>query len=194
MRVSFENHKLVVAQVHRNGVSDVLVIVPDAKLKPRFGQRSDRIARGRINRKVRARSRVGDPLTIGKKMRFTITSVDYAPEELYAQGPIRGGVLRQIPGPDRPDYFVAQLDQPLKWNCGKEEVGVSHLVLAVRWAGGVLTSTMKHTPVNIALVLDLSVLTDAKVDFQKCHSLAIGVADGEPETSVRRKLTSMFER
>jgi hypothetical protein len=127
-------------------------------------------------------------------MRFSITSVDYAPDELHAQVPIRGRVLRQMPGPDRPDYFLAQLETPLMWRRDAEEVMVSHIVLAARWVGGVLTPEMRHTPVNIAYVIDTSVLSDSKLDFQKCHYSAIGVADGEPEPSALRKLTSWLKR
>lgn len=111
-------------------------------------------------------------------MRFTITAVDYAPEDLYAQTPIRGEIIRRISGPDRPDYDVAVLDSPIRWKKGEEERTVSHLVLIARWVGGVLEPNMKMTPVNIAYVTDLSLLTDTELDFRKCDYVAIGVADG----------------
>jgi hypothetical protein len=118
-----------------------------------------------------------------RDMRFVITSVDYAPDELNDQTPIRGRILRQIAGPDRPDYHVAELDRQLKWKKEGAEVSVTHIVLTARWVGGVLAPTMKHTPVNIAYVVDQSVLSDALLDFGKCAYTAIGVADGEPEES-----------
>jgi hypothetical protein len=112
-------------------------------------------------------------------MRFTITSVDYAPEELLAQVPIRGRILRQISGPGRPDYHLAELEHPITWNKEKEAKMVSHLVLAARWVGGVLSPQMRTTPVNIAYVTDHSLLADSRLDFKKCDYVAIGVADGE---------------
>jgi hypothetical protein len=111
-------------------------------------------------------------------MRFSVTSVDYAPDDLYEQTPFSATVLRQIPGSDRPDYFLAQLDRPLKWKTEKEESSVTHIVVTPRWVGGALSSAMRTTPVNIAYVTDLSVLQDAKLDFKKCHYSAIGTADG----------------
>jgi hypothetical protein len=116
-------------------------------------------------------------------MRFVITSVDHAPDELYEQTPIRGRILRPIPGPDRPDYHVAVLDQPLLWKKEGGEVSVSHLILAARWVGGVLAPTMRDTPVNIAYVVEPTVLTDGALDLKKCAYVAIGVADGEAKRS-----------
>lgn len=112
-------------------------------------------------------------------MRFTITSVDQAPEELYTQTPLHGRFLRQIEGPDRPDYFIAELDRPIVWKKDGGDVSVTHLILTARWVGGVLSPTMVNTPVNLAYVVDESVLADSKLDFGKCFDAAIGVADGE---------------
>ena len=108
-------------------------------------------------------------------MRFSVTSVDGA-EDFDGVLPLKGKILRQLPGPDRPDYFLAALDVPFTWK--KEKKIISHIVIGARWVGGVLSATMSHTPVNIAYVIDASVLTDAKLDFQKCYYAAIGVADG----------------
>jgi hypothetical protein len=126
-------------------------------------------------------------------MRFSITSVDYAPDELYHEVPIRGRVLRQIPGRDRPDYFLAKLDRPLRWKREGDDRLVTHIILAARWAGGVLTPTMRHMPVGIAYVVDRSLLSDAKLDFEKSQYIAIGVADGEP-ASLLQRLFSWFRR
>lgn len=113
-------------------------------------------------------------------MRFVITSVDYAPSELSEQVPIRGHVLRQIPGPDRPDYHLAELDRPLVWKRDSGEESVTHIVLAARWVGGILSANMRTTPVNIAYVVDGTVLNDERLDLKKCYYSAVGVADGEP--------------
>lgn len=109
-------------------------------------------------------------------MRFSITSVDGA-EDFDGALPMKGTVLRQLPGPDRPDYFLAALDSPFMWQ--REKKIISHIVLAARWVGGVLSTTMSHTPVNIAYVTDDSVLSGTKLDFAKCYYAAIGVAEGE---------------
>ena len=41
-------------------------------------------------------------------MQLTITSVDYAPEELDEQIPIVAELLRELPGDDRPNYWLAR--------------------------------------------------------------------------------------
>ena len=82
-------------------------------------------ARRRLIRDVRCRY----PLS---QMNVKVTSVDSAPEELYAQAPFTARVLRQIPGPDRPDYLLAELSQPLTWHRDSAQVPVSHLVLCAR--------------------------------------------------------------
>ena len=127
-------------------------------------------------------------------MRFSIKSVDYAPEELYDQVPIGGKVLRRIPGPDRPDYFLAVLDKPILSKRDGTDTSISHLVLAARWVGGVFHPNMRDTPVNIAYVLDPSLLEDPSLDFDKSHYAAIGVADGEGSPSMVGKLVSWFKQ
>ena len=110
-------------------------------------------------------------------MNVKVTSVDSAPEELYAQAPFTARVLRQIPGPDRPDYLLAELSQPLTWHRDAAQIPVSHLVLCARWVGGVVAPGATHLPINIAYVVDPSVLNDTKLDFAKCYYSAIGTAD-----------------
>ena len=110
-------------------------------------------------------------------MNVKVTSVDTAPEELYEQAPFTARILRQIPGPDRPDYLLAELIQPLTWCRDSVQVPVSHLVLCARWVGGVVEPGATHIPINIAYVVDPSVLNDAKLDFAKCFYSAVGIAD-----------------
>jgi hypothetical protein len=109
-------------------------------------------------------------------MRFSVLHVDGA-DDFDGTLPLKGKILRQIPGPDRPDYFLAALDAPFRWQKGNKLI--SHIVICARWVGGVLSSTMSRTPVNIAYVTDESVLIDERLDFQKCYYAAIGVADGD---------------
>ncbi len=110
-------------------------------------------------------------------MNVKVTSVDYAPDELYGQTPFTARILRQIPGPDRPDYLLAELAQPLSWQRDATTISVSHLVLCARWVGGVIAPGATHLPINIAYVVDPSVLDDATLDLSKCHYSAIGTAD-----------------
>ena len=110
-------------------------------------------------------------------MRIRVTEVDSAPGDLYAQVPFEIDLLRQIPGPDRPDYWLGKLTSPLKWATNGTNNLVTHVIVTARWVGGQFQAGMQRTPVNIAYVVDQSVLQDPKLDFAKCAYVAIGVAD-----------------
>ena len=88
---------------------------------------------------------------------FTITGADYAPEDLHDQTPLRARLIRQIPGTDRPDYWLAELDRPVTWR--RDRVPGS----GVR--------------ARIAYVTDQTVLEDDALDSGKCRYVAIGNAD-----------------
>lgn|SRR5690349_832752 len=110
-------------------------------------------------------------------MRFRITSVDYAPDELYPQTPFEGELVRQIAGNDRSDYWLASLAKPLKWTKEGREVDVNHIVIAARWQGTQIGPGMKALPVGIAYVTDASLMVDTALNLTKCAYVAIGVAD-----------------
>ena len=109
--------------------------------------------------------------------RFRITSVDYAPDELYEQVPFDGVLLRKISGPDRPDYWLAELLEPLTWSHDGENREVSHVVLASRYVGQTITPDFGKLVVGISFVTDQSVLDEEPLDFDKCVYSAIGVAE-----------------
>jgi hypothetical protein len=110
-------------------------------------------------------------------MKLNITSVDYAPEELYDQVPFAVKLVRQLPGPDRPDYWLGAIDGSLQWLEGNFERRITHVILAARWEGTHITPHVEHLPVGMAYVTDLSQLEDASVSFDKCKYVAIGLAD-----------------
>ena len=112
-------------------------------------------------------------------MRVTITSVDYAPEDLYEQVPLLVDLLRQVPGTDRPDYWLGYLRHPVEWYVNGAEREVTHLVLSTRWEGGHFVTGARDLPLNISYVKDLSALDDVRLDSAKCAFVAIGVCDVE---------------
>ncbi len=112
-----------------------------------------------------------------RNMELTIAGVDYAPEDLYGQVPLVVELLREIPGDDRPDYWLGALKKPVRWlkdNCERE---ISHLVLAARWEGTRIERGARNLPVGIAFVTDPSLLDDKRLDFRKCAYVAIGISD-----------------
>jgi hypothetical protein len=109
-------------------------------------------------------------------MNAEIRSVDYAPPELDAQLPIRARLVRQVPGPDRPDYWLAELESPLAWREGSNTTAIRWLVLASRYEGQSLSAKRSSVVVAISYVIDESQLDLARLDFSKCHYAAIGEA------------------
>lgn len=109
-------------------------------------------------------------------MQLTITSVDYAPEDLYEQVPLVVDMIREIPGDDRPDYWLGSLRTPIRWLVDNHIREVTHLVLAARWQGTAIAVGAENLPVGIAYVTDQSVLDDKQLDLAKCVYVAIGIS------------------
>jgi hypothetical protein len=110
-------------------------------------------------------------------MKLRITDVDYAPEELYGQVPFEASLLREVPGKDRPDYWLAELAKPLQWKSKEgNEVTVTHIVLTARYVGARIAPGVGEITVGIAYITDISALADAQLDFSKCYYSAIGTA------------------
>lgn len=122
-------------------------------------------------------------------MQLTITTVDYAPEELYDQTPLVVQVLRELPGPDRPDYWLGELEKPLRWLDDNVERQITHLVLAARWEGTRIEPGAENLPVGIAYVTDDTLLDDSVVAFEKCTYIAIGISTETESGKPPRKLT-----
>ena len=116
-------------------------------------------------------------------MRLMVMDVDHSPPELAEQAPFTLQLLRQLPGPDRSDYWLGVLDRPLRWIDGGEERSVTHLLVAARWAGTRIEPLVRNLPVNIAYVTDMTQLDDDRVDFQKSRYVAIGTAEWSEEGS-----------
>ncbi len=112
------------------------------------------------------------------RTRFRITTVDDAPRDLPAQVPFDAVLLRMMPGPDRPDYWLAELVAPLAWDHDGIARTVTHLVLAARYLGESIEPGFRCLLVNLAYVTDDSLLSDAKLAFEKCRYVATGVAEG----------------
>ena len=85
-------------------------------------------------------------------MQFTVSHVDHAPEELYDQIPFKVEMLRELPGPDRPDYWLGKLEKPIRWLNDNIERQITHVVLAARWEGTRIESGVENLPVGIAYV------------------------------------------
>lgn len=108
---------------------------------------------------------------------FTIADADFAPKDLHDQTPLRARLLRRIPGTDRPDYWLAELDRPITWRRVGGERQITHLVVCSRYEGTAISENMADLLVGIAYVTDQSLLDDEALDPGKCQYIAIGTTD-----------------
>jgi hypothetical protein len=106
--------------------------------------------------------------------RFRLTDVDSGPDDLYDQVPCEGVLIRQIAGPDRPDYWIARLTVPLRWSDDGTARVVDHLVLVARLAGQSIGSSVDPLAVGIAYVVDDTLLTAPTLTFDTVRYVAIG--------------------
>ncbi len=126
-------------------------------------------------------------------MELTISSVDYAPDDLCDQLPLRVALLRELPGPDRPDYWLGALVEPVRWVSDHEGFfEITHVVLTARWQGTSIAHGNTGLPVGIAYVVDQSLLDDDVLDFAKCRYVAIGIADDTTGGRTVMPLTSVL--
>ena len=114
-------------------------------------------------------------------MQLTITAVDHAPADLAEQVPLTIELLREIPGTDRPDYWIGALRTPIRWRGNDGDRLITHVVVVARWQDTRIAPGIRDLPVGLAYVTDPSLLTDPKLDMSKCAYVAIGISS---ETAV----------
>lgn len=113
-----------------------------------------------------------------KPFEIEISAISKGPDELSYQLPIQAKVLKQVPGKDRPDYFLAELEKNIFWVNGKNGTNteVSYLIVCSKKKNQSVAANMKDAVIAIAYVTDESLKTEPKLDFKKCKYIAIGKA------------------
>jgi hypothetical protein len=110
-------------------------------------------------------------------MQMTITSVDNAPDELYAQVPIVVDLLRPLESVDGAKYWLGVVQRPIRWVVDGTERPITHVVVTARWVGDRICAGATAMPVGLAYVTDLTLLDDEQLDMAKVMYVAIGVCD-----------------
>ena len=118
-------------------------------------------------------------------MKLIIDNIDYAPSELHDQLPIIANLIKIMPGEDRPDYWLCSVHKPIRWIKNNHEYQIEHLVIAARWAGTKIKKGIKHLPIGISYVIDVSLLNDEKFIFSKSSYVAIGLASDINNSSIK---------
>lgn len=134
-----------------------------------------RLGRARAPRLMAPPMSAPDAVTPSQRVR--LRDVDSAPDELYAQVPCEGTLLRRLAGPDRPDYWMARLDVPVRWMNDGRETFVEHVVLAARLQGHSIDAGTRELDVGSAYVVDPSLLADAVLTFDKVRYVAVGTLE-----------------
>lgn len=142
--------------------------------------------------------------------RLRIDGIDMGPDDLRPQLPAEARLLRQIPGPDRPDYFFAVLDEALTYRTtladlrergvdpdaadprlirihddGTVDLRVFGICFAARIAGESPHVGMKDFPVMLAYVIDNTALQDETLELSKVLYAAVAsISDIDGETTV----------
>lgn len=140
--------------------------------------------------------------------RLRIDAIDVGPADLGPQLPAEARLLRQAPGPDRPDYFFAVLDEAIAYRTtldalreqnvdpdaadpqlirinddGSVDLRIFGIVFAARIAGEAPHAGMERFPVTLAYVIDNTAFRDEVVVFSKLVYAAVAfITDVDGET------------
>ncbi len=106
-------------------------------------------------------------------LRFSIINADTAPDDLEPQLPIDITLIRSMCGADRSDYWLAKAEKTILWNAQS----IQYLIVAGRFVGRPIQRGAGKIALNVAYVIDESLLQDEKLDFQKCAYVAICMAE-----------------
>lgn len=139
---------------------------------------------------------------------FMLTGIDWdqrgfgeghAVPALTAQLPKTARSVRRMPCPDRDDYFVGILEQPIKYHpspefdwtrtqsdyVGTDTAGqfvwIWALIIASLRVGDPVHAGMKGHPVFVAYVIDNTMLRDVQIDFCNCDPIGWGFIDDVPD-------------
>lgn len=122
-------------------------------------------------------------------VKFQINHAEQAPDEFRLQLPFSAKIIRQIPGNDRIDYFLAKLEKTLVWTSPKDgsTKEIRNIVVCTRYKGQQLNPKMSNMGVAVAYVIDSSLMNDPILRFSKIKYMAKARA-----TAISSKLRKVF--
>lgn len=115
-------------------------------------------------------------------LKLTVRSVEGSRtlEELV---PFDINLLRTLPGPDRPDYWLGEVVRPLCFVLNRRRVDFTYAVLAEKAKGGHIEAGARNVPIALAYITDIAQLGAREVNFGQCRYFAIAMTD-ETSTSL----------
>ncbi|OXL17270.1 hypothetical protein [Psychrobacter sp. DAB_AL32B] len=104
------------------------------------------------------------------RLYFSIINIDTGPIELRERLPIEGMIFNKLEHDDGSEYYLATLKEPFQ----SEERQITYIIIGARNLGQHVGPKMDGLPVNIAYVIDDSLLNQKNMDFNKGKFSAIG--------------------
>ena len=109
-----------------------------------------------------------------RPMKFKLKTVDSGEAFLQNQLPANVVIIRQIPGHDTDNYWLAKLDEAIVRNDKK----ICYLIVCTVFEDEVLTCVgRKNIGLNVARIIDESILYDDFMDFEKAYHIGRCIAD-----------------
>ena len=121
---------------------------------------------------VSAEQSTVEPTKHKYRLYFSITDIDSGPAELDEKLPIVAMIFNKLDHEDGTEYYLAALKDSIESKGRK----ITHIVIAARVLGQNIGPKMKDFPINIAYVIDNSLLNQKNMDFKKGEFVAIGFA------------------
>ena len=121
---------------------------------------------------INAEEQTAEPNKPKYRLYFSITDIDSGPMELEGKLPIVGMIFNKLNHEDGSEYYLALLKEPIESKGRK----FTHITIGARFLGQHVGPKMKDLPVNIAYVVDNSLIDQGTMDFNKGEFVAIGFA------------------
>lgn len=115
---------------------------------------------------------VAEPEEKKYRLYFLITDIDTGSVELRESLPIEGMIFDKLDHEDGSEYYLATLKEPFQ----SEDREITYIIIGARNLGEHIAPKMKDFPINIAYVIDNSIINQKNMDFSKGQFAAIGFA------------------
>lgn len=106
------------------------------------------------------------------RLPIEITKLVDGPDALLQSAPIKGVIVDRKNSDDGSEYYLVDLDAELLI----DDVAINYLLISTNLVGGAISPGMTELAVNIALVVDESLLNDSAMDFSKSKFATVGFA------------------
>lgn len=109
--------------------------------------------------------------------RLTIRSTDEPMTESPAQFPITLELVKQLRSGEFTHYWLAASDTPLRWTVNEVAYDITHVVVSARHVARPVQQGARGLPMNLALVVDSSQVSDDRLEPGKVLPAAIAFCD-----------------